>query len=159
MTLHNKHPHKNIWPFPPPPPPHLFNNSFKTKITGRVPYITAFWLLHVRTKQLIAWRAIVQWQLKVGQGYSRSKKREMCLWWMCWFMRSDWATCGYCGCLPTRHSKKDARFSWLCFEALRRRRRYISCGNKCSASPEKWKAEDLARVVPEPKGRIYWILQ
>ena len=22
------------------------------------------------------------------------------------FMRSDGATCGYCGCLPTRHSKK-----------------------------------------------------
>ena len=25
-------------------------------------------------------------------------------------MRSDGATCGYCGCLPTRHSKKDARY-------------------------------------------------
>ena len=24
------------------------------------------------------------------------------------FMRSDGATCGYCGCLPTYHSKKDA---------------------------------------------------
>ena len=22
------------------------------------------------------------------------------------FMRSDGATCGYCGCLPTRHSKR-----------------------------------------------------
>ena len=27
------------------------------------------------------------------------------------FMRSDGATCGYCGCLPTYHSKKDARYS------------------------------------------------
>ena len=27
------------------------------------------------------------------------------------FMRSDGATCGYCECLPTRHSKKDARYS------------------------------------------------
>ena len=27
------------------------------------------------------------------------------------FMRSDGATCGYCGCLPTRHCKKDARYS------------------------------------------------
>ena len=27
------------------------------------------------------------------------------------FMRSDGATCGYCGCLPTRHSEKDARYS------------------------------------------------
>ena len=27
------------------------------------------------------------------------------------FVRSDGATCGYCGCLPTRHSEKDARYS------------------------------------------------
>ena len=27
------------------------------------------------------------------------------------FMRSDGATCGYCGCLLTRHFKKDARYS------------------------------------------------
>ena len=27
------------------------------------------------------------------------------------FVRSDGATCGYCGCLPTRLSKKDARYS------------------------------------------------
>ena len=27
------------------------------------------------------------------------------------FMRSDGATCGYCGCLPTGHSKKDTRSS------------------------------------------------
>ena len=27
------------------------------------------------------------------------------------FMRSDGTTCGYCGCLPTRHSKKDAHYS------------------------------------------------
>ena len=29
------------------------------------------------------------------------------------FMRSDGATCGflYCGCLPTRHSKKDVHYS------------------------------------------------
>ena len=26
------------------------------------------------------------------------------------FMRSDGETCGYCGCLPTRHSEKDARY-------------------------------------------------
>ena len=25
-------------------------------------------------------------------------------------MRSDGETCGYCGCLPTRHSEKDARY-------------------------------------------------
>ena len=27
------------------------------------------------------------------------------------FMRSDGVKCGYCGCLPTRHSKKDSRSS------------------------------------------------
>ena len=27
------------------------------------------------------------------------------------FMRSDRETCGYCGCFPTRHSEKDARYS------------------------------------------------
>ena len=26
-------------------------------------------------------------------------------------MRSDGATCGYCGCLPTRHSKNDDHYS------------------------------------------------
>ena len=55
------------------------------------------------------------------------------------FMRSDGATCGYCGRLPTRHSKQDARY-------------YSSdsvggtsaAGTSESASPEKWKDEDLA---------------
>ena len=28
-----------------------------------------------------------------------------------YFMRSDGETCGCCGCLPTRHSKNDARYS------------------------------------------------
>ena len=27
------------------------------------------------------------------------------------FVRSDRATCGHCGCLPTRHSKKDTHYS------------------------------------------------
>jgi len=52
------------------------------------------------------------------------------------FMRSNGATCGYCGCLPTRHSKKDDCYS------------SDSVGGTCpgtteSASPEKWKHEDL----------------
>ena len=53
------------------------------------------------------------------------------------FMRSDGATCGYWGCLPTRDSKKDARYS------------SDSVGGTStaeiseSASPEKWKDEDL----------------
>ena len=53
------------------------------------------------------------------------------------FMRSDEATCGYCGCLPTRHSKKDARYSSdsVCGTS--------AAGTSESASSEKWKDEDL----------------
>ena len=53
-------------------------------------------------------------------------------------MWSDGATCGYCGCLPTRHSKKDARYS---SDSI--------AGTSESASPEKWKDEDLGAMVPE----------
>ena len=61
------------------------------------------------------------------------------------FMRSDGATCGYCGCLPTRHSKKDACYS------------SDSVGGTSAAetseiaSPEKWKDEDLG-WFSNPKG-------
>ena len=60
-------------------------------------------------------------------------------------MRSDGATCGYCGRLPTRHSKKDARYS---SDSV--------CGTSAavtseSTSPEKWKDEDLG-WFPNPKG-------
>ena len=47
-------------------------------------------------------------------------------------MWSDGATCGYCSCLPTRHSKKDARYP---SDSI--------AGTSESASPEKWKDEDL----------------
>ena len=49
------------------------------------------------------------------------------------FMRSDGATCGYCGycgCLPTRHSKKDARY-------------FSAAGTSESVSPEQWRDEYL----------------
>ena len=36
--------------------------------------------------------------------------------------------CGYCGCLPTRHSKKDARYP---------------SDSIAGTSPEKWKDKDL----------------
>ena len=52
-------------------------------------------------------------------------------------MRSDGATCGYCGCLPTRHSKKDARYSCDSVGGT------SGAGTSESASPEKWKDEDL----------------
>ena len=53
------------------------------------------------------------------------------------FMRSDEATCGYCGCLPTCHSKKDARYSSDSVGGI------SAVGTSESASAEKWKDEDL----------------
>ena len=47
------------------------------------------------------------------------------------FMRSDGATCCYCGCLPTRHSKKDARYSSDYVGST------SAAGTSESASPEK----------------------
>ena len=65
------------------------------------------------------------------------------------FMRSDEATCGYCGCLPTRHSRKDARSS--SDSALRHQEDGSGVGTSGSLSPEKWKDEDLG-WFPNPKG-------
>ena len=60
-------------------------------------------------------------------------------------MRSDGATCGYCGCLlPTRHSKKDARYSSDSVGGT------SAAGTFESASPEKWKDEDLG-WFPNPR--------
>ena len=60
-------------------------------------------------------------------------------------MRTDGATCGYCSCLPTRHSKKDARYSSDSVGGT------SAVGTSESASPEKWKDEDLG-WFPNPKG-------
>ena len=60
-------------------------------------------------------------------------------------MRSDGATCGYCGCLPTRHSKKDARNSSDSVGGT------SGTGTSQRVSPEKWKDEDLG-WFPNPKG-------
>ena len=65
-----------------------------------------------------------------------------------WRMRGfyDGATCGYCGCLPTRHCKKDARYSSDSVGGS------SGAGASQSAtSPEKWKDEDLG-WFPNPKG-------
>ena len=52
------------------------------------------------------------------------------------FMTSDGATCGYCGCLPTRHSKKHARSS--SDSVLKDQEDSTSgAGASGSASPEK----------------------
>ena len=65
-------------------------------------------------------------------------------------MRSDGAVCGCFGCLPTCHSKKNARYS------------SDSVGSTSDAgtseSPEKWKDEELG-WFPKPKGRIYRVLK
>ena len=68
------------------------------------------------------------------------------------FMRSDGATCGYCGCLPTRHSKKDARYSSDSVGGTSDSVGGTSGeGTSESASAEKWKDEDLG-WFPNPKG-------
>ena len=67
-----------------------------------------------------------------------------------YFMRSDGATCGYCGCLPTRHTKKDARSS--SDSVLRHQEDGTSVEETSgSASPERWKDEDLGWFL-NPKG-------
>ena len=83
--------------------------------------------------------------LKMGkdaQGIERGKCA--CVEWKD-FMKSDGATCGYCGCLLTRHSKKDDRFSSDSVGST------SAAGTSESASPEKWKDEDLG-WFPYPKG-------
>ena len=52
-------------------------------------------------------------------------------------MGSDGATCGYCGCLPTRPSKKDALY---CYDSVGGT---SAAGTSESASPARWKDEDL----------------
>ena len=79
---------------------------------------------------------------KDAQGIERGKCA--CVEWKD-FMKSDGATCGYCGCLPTRHSKKDDHFSSDSVGST------SAAGTSESASPEKWKDEDLG-WFPYPKG-------
>ena len=52
---------------------------------------------------------------------------------------------GKCACLPTRHSKKDARYSSDSVDGT------SAAGTSESTSPEKWKDEDLG-WFPNPKG-------
>ena len=73
----------------------------------------------------------------------RGIEREKCVCGECEdFMRSDGTTRDYCGCLPPRHSKKDARYS------------SHSVGGTpavVTSESEKWKDEDLG-WFPNPKG-------
>ena len=57
-------------------------------------------------------------------------------------MWSDGATCGYCGCLPARHSKKDARYSSDSVGGT------SAAGTSESASPESSPETDF---TPEPR--------
>ena len=86
-------------------------------------------------------------ELENGQGYARNRKREMRLWWI----RGFHETCGYCGCLPTRHSKRDSRYSSDSVGGT------SGAGTTESASPEKWKHEYLG-WFPNPKGECteFW---
>ena len=64
------------------------------------------------------------------------------------FMRSDGTTCGYCGCFPTRHSKKGARYSSDSVGGTSGTGTSVKC--KCRAVERR-----RPGVVPEPKGGIY----
>ncbi|CAH3146379.1 unnamed protein product [Porites lobata] len=61
------------------------------------------------------------------------------------FMRSDGATCGYCGCFPTRHSKKDARYSSDSVFGT------SAAGISESASPENEESSPETDFIPEPR--------
>ena len=85
--------------------------------------------------------------LKMGKDI-RGIERGKCACGECEdLMRSDGATCDYCGCLPTRHSKKDARYSSDSVGGT------SGAGTSESASPEKWNDEDLG-WFPNLKGEF-----
>lgn len=63
-------------------------------------------------------------------------------------MRSDGATCGYFGCLPTRLSKNDAGYFSDSVGGT------SGAGTSVSASPEKWKDKDLG-WFPNLKDELY----
>ena len=71
----------------------------------------------------------------------RGIEREKCACGECEdFMKSDGATCGYYGRLPTRHSKKDARYS---SDSV--------CGTSAAVTSESTSYEDEG-WFPNPKG-------
>ena len=82
--------------------------------------------------------------LKMGKDV-RGIERGKCACGECEdFMRSDGATCGYCGCLPTYHSKKHVHYS---SDSVG-----ITSGAGTSESPAKWKDEKLG-WFSNPKGK------
>ena len=88
--------------------------------------------------------------LKMGKDV-RGIERGKCACGECEdFMRSDGATCGCCGCLPTCHSKKDARYSSDSVGS--------TLGAGTSESPEKWKDEEarVAQVTNRHRRLIFY---
>ena len=73
----------------------------------------------------------------------RGIEREKCACGECEdFMRSEGATCGYCGCLPTRQSKKDARYSSDSVGGT------SAAGTSESASPDlEWSRTQRANIL------------
>ncbi|CAH3142201.1 unnamed protein product, partial [Porites lobata] len=61
------------------------------------------------------------------------------------FMGSDGATCGYCGCLLTRHSKKDARYSSDSVGGT------SAAGTSERASPENKESSPETDFIPAPR--------
>ena len=75
-------------------------------------WVSNFCFLRSGPQLFVQWNDLIirktfAYEKEDWQGYSKDRKREMCLWWMWWF-HDVRATCGYCGFF---HSKKDDRFS------------------------------------------------
>ena len=82
------------------------------------------------------------------QGYSRDRKREMCLWWMWWFHEVRWSDLWLLRLFF--HSKNDYRSS--SDSASRHQEDSTSdAGTSGRANQETWKDEDLG-WFPNPKG-------
>jgi len=66
---------------------------------------------HKAANRVACYCRVKTWRWALG--YKRYIERGKCACGECDadLMMSDGARCGYCGCLPTRHSKKDARSS------------------------------------------------
>ena len=83
------------------------------------------------------------------QGYSRDRKREMCLWWMWWLHEVRWSDLWLLRLFF--HSKNDDRSS---SDSVSRHQEDSTsdAGTSGRASPEKWKDEKGLGWFPNPKG-------
>ena len=77
-------------------------------VTINLHWVRNFCFLRSGPQLFVQWNDLIirktfAYEKEDWQGYSKDRKREMCLWWMWWF-HDVRATCGYCGCffIPKR---------------------------------------------------------